>query len=98
MAEQRGSFAVLYRESFGLRPLTGADLFFDASSAPLRVMISYVPCILFSVYHFLYVIKFNRAMRFKANKMGFSLNQRGLFQGVVRDPQDRRIKTNAGER
>ncbi|KIM81993.1 hypothetical protein PILCRDRAFT_820879 [Piloderma croceum F 1598] len=39
---------------------------------------------------------FNRAMRFKANKMGYSLNQRGLFQGVVRDPHDRRIKTNAG--
>jgi len=39
---------------------------------------------------------FNRAMRFKANKMGYSLNQRGLFQGVVRDPNDRRIKTNAG--
>jgi len=39
---------------------------------------------------------FNRAMRFKANKMGYSLNQRGLFQGVVRDPHDRRIKTNTG--
>lgn len=35
-------------------------------------------------------------MRFKANKMGYSLNQRGLFEGVVRDLQDRRIKINAG--
>jgi len=41
-------------------------------------------------------VQFNRAMRFKANKMGYSLNQRGLFQGVVRDPHDRRIKTNTG--
>lgn len=39
---------------------------------------------------------FNRAMRFKANKMGYSLNQRGLFSGVVRDPQDFRIKSNEG--
>jgi hypothetical protein len=42
------------------------------------------------------VVQFNRAMRFKANKMGYSLNQRGLFQGIVRDPHDHRIKTNAG--
>jgi len=39
---------------------------------------------------------FNRAMRFKANKMGYSLNQRGLYSGVVRDPKDRRVKTNTG--
>ncbi|KAF9497326.1 hypothetical protein BDN71DRAFT_1444788 [Pleurotus eryngii] len=39
---------------------------------------------------------FNRAMRYKANVMGYSLNQRGLYSGVVRDPQDRRIKTNKG--
>lgn len=35
-------------------------------------------------------------MRFKANKMGYSLNQRGLYSGVVRDPKDRRVKTSAG--
>lgn len=35
-------------------------------------------------------------MRYKANVMGYSLNQRGLYSGVVRDPQDRRIKTNKG--
>jgi DNA polymerase lambda len=29
--------------------------------------------------------------------MGYSLNQRGLFGGVVRDPKDRRIKLNKGE-
>ena len=40
--------------------------------------------------------QFNRAMRFKANKMGYSLNQRGLYSGVVRDPKDRRVKTNTG--
>ncbi|KAL4263453.1 DNA polymerase beta [Pleurotus pulmonarius] len=39
---------------------------------------------------------FNRAMRYKANVMGYSLNQRGLYSGVVRDPHDRRIKTNKG--
>ncbi|KAJ3568687.1 hypothetical protein NP233_g5553 [Leucocoprinus birnbaumii] len=39
---------------------------------------------------------FNRAMRLKANKMGYSLNQRGLFTGVVRDPRDSRIKNNEG--
>lgn len=35
-------------------------------------------------------------MRLKANIMGYSLNQRGLFRGVVRDPRDRRVKTNQG--
>ncbi|KAI6003223.1 hypothetical protein F5J12DRAFT_783656 [Pisolithus orientalis] len=35
---------------------------------------------------------FNRAMRLKANVMGYSLNQRGLYGGVVRDPQNRRVK------
>jgi hypothetical protein len=29
--------------------------------------------------------------------MGYSLNQRGLFGSVVRDPKDRRIKLNKGE-
>jgi hypothetical protein len=29
--------------------------------------------------------------------MGYSLNQRGLFAGVVRSLEDRTIKTNAGE-
>lgn len=36
-------------------------------------------------------------MRLKANVMGYSLNQRGLFGGVVRDPRDRRKKLNTGE-
>ncbi|KAK2460439.1 hypothetical protein APHAL10511_007604 [Amanita phalloides] len=40
---------------------------------------------------------FNRAMRMKAKVMGYSLNQRGLSAGVVRDPHDRRVKTNTGE-
>ncbi|KAF7971931.1 hypothetical protein HWV62_19457 [Athelia sp. TMB] len=35
-------------------------------------------------------------MRYKANKMGYSLNQRGLLEGVVRDPQDPRNKINDG--
>ncbi|KAH6912109.1 hypothetical protein BKA70DRAFT_825893 [Coprinopsis sp. MPI-PUGE-AT-0042] len=39
---------------------------------------------------------FNRAMRMKANKMGYSLNQRGLFADVVRDPRDRRVKLHDG--
>ncbi|KAI9435731.1 hypothetical protein H4582DRAFT_1968310 [Lactarius indigo] len=39
---------------------------------------------------------FNRSLRLKANKMGYSLNQRGLFEGVVRSVEDRAIKTNAG--
>ncbi|GBE86849.1 hypothetical protein SCP_1000910 [Sparassis crispa] len=39
---------------------------------------------------------FNRSMRLKANKMGYSLNQKGLFAGVVRNPRDRRQKTNQG--
>lgn len=41
--------------------------------------------------------QFNRAMRLKANVLGYSLNQRGLFGNVVRDPRDRRIKLNDGE-
>jgi hypothetical protein len=42
------------------------------------------------------ISQFNRAIRFKANKMGYSLNQRGLFDGVVRDPRDRKVKLNPG--
>ncbi|EPQ56002.1 Nucleotidyltransferase [Gloeophyllum trabeum ATCC 11539] len=39
---------------------------------------------------------FNRAMRLKANVMGYSLNQRGLYAGVVRDPSNRTVKLNEG--
>ncbi|KAJ7224647.1 DNA polymerase lambda [Mycena pura] len=39
---------------------------------------------------------FNRAMRLKANHLGYSLNQKGLFAGVVRDPRNRTIKLNTG--
>ncbi|KAI5984689.1 hypothetical protein EDD15DRAFT_2511856 [Pisolithus albus] len=39
---------------------------------------------------------FNRAMRLKANVMGYSLNQRGLYAGVVREPQNRRVKLSSG--
>ncbi|KIJ18088.1 hypothetical protein PAXINDRAFT_71726 [Paxillus involutus ATCC 200175] len=39
---------------------------------------------------------FNRAMRLKANVLGYSLNQRGLYAGVVRDPRDRRVKVCDG--
>ncbi|KAF8181108.1 DNA polymerase lambda [Pholiota molesta] len=39
---------------------------------------------------------FNRAIRMKANVLGYSLNQKGLFGSVVRDPRDRRIKMNDG--
>ncbi|KAF8513529.1 hypothetical protein JB92DRAFT_2923156 [Gautieria morchelliformis] len=39
---------------------------------------------------------FNRSIRLKANKMDMSLNQRGLFQEVVRDPHDRTKKLCAG--
>ncbi|KAI0714218.1 hypothetical protein C8T65DRAFT_694947 [Cerioporus squamosus] len=40
---------------------------------------------------------FNRSMRMKANTMGYSLNQRGLFAGVIRDPSDRRKKLHDGK-
>ncbi|KIL64316.1 hypothetical protein M378DRAFT_163339 [Amanita muscaria Koide BX008] len=40
---------------------------------------------------------FNRAMRMKARVMGYALNQRGLFAGVVRDPHDRSKKLNPGQ-
>ncbi|KAJ7832829.1 hypothetical protein B0H13DRAFT_236665 [Mycena leptocephala] len=39
---------------------------------------------------------FNRAMRYKANRLGYSLNQKGLFAGVVRDPRNRMVKLNTG--
>ncbi|KAJ7454997.1 DNA polymerase lambda [Mycena galericulata] len=39
---------------------------------------------------------FNRAIRYKANRLGYSLNQKGLFAGVVRDPRQRTVKTNTG--
>lgn len=35
-------------------------------------------------------------MRLKANKMGYSLNQRGLYANVIRNPSDRRQKFNEG--
>ncbi|KAH7333669.1 Nucleotidyltransferase [Rhizoctonia solani] len=38
---------------------------------------------------------FNRSMRLLARKNAMSLNQRGLFQGVIRDPKTQR-KTNNG--
>ncbi len=34
-----------------------------------------------------------RAIRMKANVLGYFLNQHGLFAGVVRTPQDGRINT-----
>jgi DNA polymerase lambda len=40
--------------------------------------------------------QFNRAMRLKANKMGYSLNQRGLWSGVTRDPRNRMVKLDRG--
>ena len=40
--------------------------------------------------------QFNRAMRLKANRHGFSLNQRGLYAGVLRDPHDRQKKVCEG--
>ncbi|KAF8994880.1 hypothetical protein BDQ17DRAFT_1251265 [Cyathus striatus] len=39
---------------------------------------------------------FNRAIRLKANALGYSLNQRGLFSKVIRDPRDKRVKLNKG--
>jgi len=39
---------------------------------------------------------FNRSMRLKANKMGYSLNQKGLFAGVIRNPSNRREKLHDG--
>lgn len=44
----------------------------------------------------LYSAQFNRSMRLKANKMGYSLNQRGLYKDVIRDPSDRRKKLHDG--
>jgi len=38
-------------------------------------------------------VKFNRSMRLLARHMGYSLNQRGLFTGVVRDPKNQQRKT-----
>ncbi|KAJ7271147.1 hypothetical protein C8J57DRAFT_1320897 [Mycena rebaudengoi] len=39
---------------------------------------------------------FNRAMRYKANRLGYSLNQRGLYAGVVRSVAKWSVKTNQG--
>ncbi|CAE6395610.1 unnamed protein product [Rhizoctonia solani] len=39
---------------------------------------------------------FNRSMRLLARKNGMSLNQRGLFKGVIRDPKTQK-KTNNGK-
>lgn len=36
-------------------------------------------------------------MRLKANKMGWSLNQRGLYVDVIRNPSNRREKLDKGE-
>ncbi|KAK0501362.1 hypothetical protein EDD18DRAFT_1142443 [Armillaria luteobubalina] len=39
---------------------------------------------------------FNRALRLKANHMGYSLNEKGLWEGVIRDPSNRSKKLNNG--
>ncbi|KAI0687948.1 hypothetical protein BC835DRAFT_1285779, partial [Cytidiella melzeri] len=39
---------------------------------------------------------FNRSMRLKANKMGYSLNQRGLYKDVICDPTHRQKKLSNG--
>ncbi len=44
--------------------------------------------------YLLIFLQFNRALRLKANHMGYSLNQRGLWEGVVRDPSNRTRKLN----
>lgn len=46
--------------------------------------------------YFVY-FQFNRAIRLKANVLGYSLNQKGLFGNVVRNPRDRRVKLEDGE-
>jgi hypothetical protein len=43
------------------------------------------------------MIQFNRSMRLKANKMGYSLNQRGLYGHVIRKPGDKRKKLDDGK-
>jgi len=43
----------------------------------------------------LHRIQFNRSMRLLANRKGMSLNQRGLWEGVTRDPKGK-LKTCAG--
>jgi hypothetical protein len=43
-----------------------------------------------------YRFQFNRSMRLKARKLGFSLNQRGLWEDVIRDPTDRQKKLHKG--
>lgn len=35
-------------------------------------------------------------MRMKANKMGYSLNQKGLYADVIRNPSNRREKLHTG--
>ncbi|KAJ8587013.1 hypothetical protein M405DRAFT_853091 [Rhizopogon salebrosus TDB-379] len=35
--------------------------------------------------------------KMKANVLGYSLNQRGLYAGVVRDPRNRRVNVSAEE-
>jgi hypothetical protein len=36
-------------------------------------------------------------MRLKARKLGYSLNQRGLWAGVIRDPTDVQKKLHNGQ-
>jgi DNA polymerase lambda len=62
---------------------TGTDI---VSCSPL----SYRPDLNLGCY------QFNRSMRLLANKKGLSLNQRGLWSGVIRDPKTGQ-KTAAGE-
>jgi DNA polymerase lambda len=65
-----------------------------------RVTISYVAwhdSSFFSLKPIFVYFQFNRAIRLKANVLGYSLNQKGLFGNVVRNPRDRRVKLEAGE-
>ena len=64
----------------------------------IREMILSVSPFFSHMKHIYRLQQFNRAIRFKANRMGYSLNQRGLYTNVIRDTNDRRRKLTPGER
>ena len=64
----------------------------------IREMILWVSPFFSNIKHIYRLQQFNRAIRFKANRMGYSLNQRGLYTNVIRDTNDRRRKLTPGER
>ncbi|KAF7369770.1 DNA polymerase lambda [Mycena venus] len=78
------------------------DRFFDGALELTRRLYRIIPATILCAVVFIFLeytnrkMQFNCVMRYKANRLGYSLNQKGLFAGVVRDPRNLTVKLNRG--